>query len=756
MTGGDRDGVNVSLLVPLVRKAELSRSEVQILIDLLLNKQQGPNDEHSEWYEGRQDPVVKLKKQLAEKEKALAEEQEAAQAVQSKLRELRSELNSERSRLTQMCRQLEEGLAAKTSEVQTLITRLQLATEAASAEKQALVQQGQQLQSKYNEEHILLCQLQEKDQTQGVFQQEILAQRQQLELHIARLSEAEGAYKAQVGQLQAQLHEQLNVNASLAVQLRDAQLERDGITQQLAHLQEVAVRAEEITRQLEESNHARSEVEHQLTALQHHDYEKTKEIQAERLRLGSDLEQLQVQVQRLREDNEHLTHQVSSLSGLEDEVSQLREENESLAAQVTAVTERPAAEGRENGDLNYPEEDKAAFINHDTVVKQKDSLIESLTSELNIHKTETSKLSEELEVQREKNNALRTKNWKAMEALSTTEKSLETKVKQIEKLVSEATERVRLEEQTITKTLLQRIFPEVIVEDVKTFDQWLEIFESRACILLSDLKSRLVQVDNTALEAENAKLEALVAHYKTIIEETEGMLNRLQNHVEKEEARWKQLLEVKETELQTIREEKERLEGSHEGFAHQTWGAAQEVVMKGLYEEGTQDVVTQATCEVCGVEFAYSCIEKSLPHIVTEMQSQLKALEGKLRTEEGEKQELAAKYESLSQCWNEQQDKLGRGQDLLATLERVQEERNRLSADLQAEHERSESLSKEVTELRSVLQDVEQLDKSVTQNHSSSVNGPASEPSITEISSQAATKGHRLTVEMGHTDSQIP
>nr|CAD7199131.1 unnamed protein product [Timema douglasi] len=143
---GDRDGVNVSLLVPLVRKAELSRSEVQILIDLLLNKQQGPNDEHSEWYEGRQDPVVKLKKQLAEKEKALAEEQEAAQAVQSKLRELRSELNSERSRLTQMCRQLEEGLTAKTSEVQTLITRLQLATEAASAEKQALVQQGQQEQ----------------------------------------------------------------------------------------------------------------------------------------------------------------------------------------------------------------------------------------------------------------------------------------------------------------------------------------------------------------------------------------------------------------------------------------------------------------------------------------------------------------------------------------------------------------------------------------------------------------------------------
>ena len=36
---------------------------------------------------------------------------------------------------------------------------------------------------------------------------------------------------------------------------------------------------------------------------------------------------------------------------LQMETRQLREENESLAAQVTAVTERPAAEGRENGDV---------------------------------------------------------------------------------------------------------------------------------------------------------------------------------------------------------------------------------------------------------------------------------------------------------------------------------------------------------------------------------------------------------------------
>lgn len=51
ITGGDHEGVNVSLLEPLVRKAELSRSEIQILIDLLLNKQQGSAVGNSEWIE---------------------------------------------------------------------------------------------------------------------------------------------------------------------------------------------------------------------------------------------------------------------------------------------------------------------------------------------------------------------------------------------------------------------------------------------------------------------------------------------------------------------------------------------------------------------------------------------------------------------------------------------------------------------------------------------------------------------------------
>lgn len=47
----DKQGVNLQILTTLVRKAELSRSEVQILIDMLLNKQHEAPSVIDEWSE---------------------------------------------------------------------------------------------------------------------------------------------------------------------------------------------------------------------------------------------------------------------------------------------------------------------------------------------------------------------------------------------------------------------------------------------------------------------------------------------------------------------------------------------------------------------------------------------------------------------------------------------------------------------------------------------------------------------------------
>lgn len=261
--GGDKDAVNVSLLMPLVQKAELSRSEIQILIDQLLNKQMDNPSEHSEWTEGRADPVIKLKKQLAEKEKALADEHEANIAFQNKLKELRAELNSERSRLSANVRQLEEALNAKVTETQTLHTRMQHILESHAAEKQGFTRQIEQLQTKVNENAAIIHKMQEdQGQTQGHMQQELIAQRKQMEVQFAQMRDNENALKAQLAQKHVEVQElQSELQATCESSTAEIEMLRQqlGLMQgqlmhsegQLQHFKEAGDRLQDVARQLE-------------------------------------------------------------------------------------------------------------------------------------------------------------------------------------------------------------------------------------------------------------------------------------------------------------------------------------------------------------------------------------------------------------------------------------------------------------------------------------------------------------------------
>lgn len=143
------DGISVNYLIQKLDQAEFTRSEIQILIDYLLNKQQDTiTVEHSEWSESKTDVLQKLKKQLAEKEKALQDEQEASIAVHAKLRELRSDFNSERAQFNANIKAQIEEISMKKSEIKNIIAEKQFVTDKLTAEKQTLTVQIQQIQSK--------------------------------------------------------------------------------------------------------------------------------------------------------------------------------------------------------------------------------------------------------------------------------------------------------------------------------------------------------------------------------------------------------------------------------------------------------------------------------------------------------------------------------------------------------------------------------------------------------------------------------
>ncbi|XP_043272558.1 kinectin-like isoform X3 [Venturia canescens] len=718
--GGDRDGINVSLLMPLVQKAELSRSEIQILIDQLLNKQQDNPSEHSEWTEGRTDPVIKLKKQLAEKEKALSEEHEASATFQNKLKELRAEFNAERSRFTSQVKQLEEALNVKITEAQTLHTRMQHILESHAAEKQGFARQIEQLQAKVNEDAAIIHKMQEEQgQTQGQMQQELIAQRKQLEVQFGQMRENENALKGQLAQKHIEIQELQTVNINVTQELQatceSSTAEIEMLRQQLGMMDDQLVHSEaqlqDVARQLEESHRAHADFDHRLKGAHRHEQELQKQVhslqaelkmakteasessglknelnkaQAELMKIRSDLsssrnevkseaaeittlraainekdEQLkyyqsestkmanalqdergevarlrtelvtaqedlrkqrseienlvqqltkatgkvtkleleltnatanqvtktenealqngdgkisdvQLQITRLQEENDRISAQLGRFVELQKELKQLREENESLASQLAASTERPAAEGRENGV-----EDK--LLEHTNLLEQKENqlgalkielankeselvklraLVESLETQVNKQNSVTKTLEEDLEAQRSKNNELRTKNWKVMEALSAAESRAKNNTG---KSIDESVEKIRTDQQEWTKSLLQRIFPEIQVSE-KSNERWLEAFETQVDVVLTELRTRRDSDETGDLEKRNENLRGMVSQYRQIIDETESMLMKLQSHMEAEESKWVSQLMQKENEVSSLRIELRELQ----------------------------------------------------------------------------------------------------------------------------------------------------------------------------------------------------
>ncbi|GBP15868.1 hypothetical protein EVAR_100769_1 [Eumeta japonica] len=139
----------------LFRRAELNRSEIQILIDYLLNRQQDMPSTHSEWSD---DICQKLKRQLEDKEKALLEEQEASVGIQAKLRELRSEITAERSSMSSTIKSYMDKIQAKDQDIAILEQKIKTLNDNLSLERQQF--QAKLLHEKQSGSQDLLAQLQ--------------------------------------------------------------------------------------------------------------------------------------------------------------------------------------------------------------------------------------------------------------------------------------------------------------------------------------------------------------------------------------------------------------------------------------------------------------------------------------------------------------------------------------------------------------------------------------------------------------------
>ncbi|KAF1497312.1 Kinectin, partial [Eudyptula minor novaehollandiae] len=157
------------------------------------------------------------------------------------------------------------------------------------------------------------------------------------------------------------------------------------------------------------------------------------------------------------------------------------------------------------------------------------------------------------EQQRKKNNDLREKNWKAMEALASTEKLLQDKVNKTAKEKQQYLEAAEVE----TRELLQKLFPKVSLPSNVSHGEWICGFEKMAKEYLREASGSedVKAMEQKLKEAEemHVLLQLECEKYKSVLAETEGILQRLQRSVEEEESKWKIKVEESQKELKQMR-----------------------------------------------------------------------------------------------------------------------------------------------------------------------------------------------------------
>ncbi|KAK8740091.1 hypothetical protein OTU49_003030 [Cherax quadricarinatus] len=581
-----------SKLLPMVQRAPLSGTEIQTLIDVLLNKQQ-QNSAGGDWVKkGKVDPITQLKRQLEELENRLRDKDEAHSALTAKITDLCSDLHGERSKSSKLKVQLDESAANHTRQQEAAAASAQAAQAARlnelrtalEQEYQAKLQQQQQLveqlQSASNESEVTALRASLSDaeiQTKMLRQEhEELTQRcQQYEEHISTLEEKraaeEAARSAQLSELQAQLQSADAARAQALSEIAAMDAERNALNGQLASDN---AKYAQLQHKLQETLHEKAEVDSRL-------------IQVE---------------SELRSVRQVVLDQNTR-------IERLKEEKESLASQSV----RPAAEGQENGDV-HAEQTLASDTAHlVSLVKEKEILIEEQLSEVVNLRKEISRLKEDLESQRAKNNELREKNHKVLEALTSTEEKLMARLKQVDEASGEVEE-----EKAKVRAVLRRIFPEVVVDDALDQGAFLSEFESKALQVATKTvqqpkpevvekvveivkvveKEVEVKVQDPALKSqveelskENAELRTRVAglqkastpsiddsqrvteleeevrtvsekvtHYQTVLADTENLLKSLQASVESEEVAWNKRLSEKEKDVRQLTADKANLQ----------------------------------------------------------------------------------------------------------------------------------------------------------------------------------------------------
>ncbi|XP_036116581.1 kinectin isoform X7 [Molossus molossus] len=487
------------------------------------------------------------------------------------------------------------------------------------------------------------------------------------------IHEKDGKIKSVEELLEAELLKVTNKEKTI----QDLKQEIEALKEEIGNTQLEKAQQLSITSQVQELQNLLKGKEEQMNTMKTVLEENEKDL-ANR---GKWLQDLQEENQSLKahvqeEVAQHNLKEACSASRLEELETVLKEKENEMKRVESVLKERESDISSKTKLLQEVQDENKLFKSQIEQLKQQASsfssyeellkVISEREKEITGLQNEIDSLKDAVEHQRKKNNDLREKNWEAMEALASTEKMLQDKVNKTSKERQQHVEAIELE----AKEVLKKLFPKVSVPSNLSYSEWLRGFEKKAkeCMTGTPGSEEVKVLEHKLKEADemHTLLQLECEKYKSVLAETEGILQKLQRSVEQEENKWKVKVDESQKTIKQLRRERENLEMELE---------------KAEIERSTY--VTE----------------------VRELKTQLNETRTKLRTEQSERQKVAGDLHKAQQSLDLIQSKIVKAAGDTTVIE---------NSDVSPETESSEketmsvSLNQTVTQLQQLLQAVNQ------------------------------------------------
>lgn len=570
-------------ITPLIRelsRADLTKNQIQVLIDFLLNKQSDTiTKDPTEWSEGKSDVLQKLKKQLLEKEAQLKNEQDALAGMQIKLKELRTELNTEKIQFNANLKSYVEQIQNYKSETKTLQSEIQFLNEKHNNEKQTMTASFKQLQAKYlqvqeslkaQESSVNIQQVQNENK---LLQQEIINKNQ----HIIELN----ALVDEKCQKEEAFNLKFNEYDSKIVEYESCMRKKDEAFKVIEN--DLRQRVQDIATRESECKKLSAEISR---------------IQEIFQRQTVEIDQLEHQLNEQRQNNNHADESNKiEIKNLQNELDSRNKELDVNKALVNdykkklddlnkqLADSKQLAHHKSGDNFLMNEKLNEIMANHQSVMSEKDRQIIEYQKQIEKLQKIESDLSVQIEEQKVKNNDLRTKNWKLVEALQVAQSTM-TKSSNNSNFVTHQTVDV-----SKIKDLITKYFPNIKVsshDDTNWLENVLENLKlqlasnktnlnsntssssdakhlnncsdleksklkSNTVNLNGDANSTSSKADNEMILLQNAQLKTTLEEYKNIISETESMLKNLESKVREQDAYWTKVVVMKDNEIENLK-----------------------------------------------------------------------------------------------------------------------------------------------------------------------------------------------------------